>query len=258
MDQVVLFGIPFSHVSLDELCAAIRTRISSGNPGFIVTPNVDHVCRFHRDAAFRSNYANAFLVVPDGIPLMWSARLLGRPLREKLSGSDLVPEVCAYAADHDLSVFFLGGRPGAAKGSAAICTAENTNLRVVGTAVPPRGFECSEESNTAVVQAVRDANADICFVALGSPKQEAWMDAHLEASGAGVMLGVGAGLDFAAGLVKRAPKPIQRMGLEWLWRLALEPRRLWRRYLVYDLFFFILMWRELRGRNHDVTTGTAE
>lgn len=258
MNQVVLFGIPFSHVSLEELCAAIRTRVSSGKPGFIVTPNVDHVCRFHRDAAFRSIYANAFLVVPDGAPLMWSARILGRPLREKLSGSDLVPEVCAYAAEHNLSVFFLGGRPGAAEGTAARITATNPGLRVVGELAPPRGFEHSEALNADVIQAVRDADADICFVALGSPKQEAWMDAHIEASGAGVMIGVGAGLDFAAGLVMRAPKSIQHMGLEWLWRLALEPRRLWQRYLIYDLYFFVLMWRELRGRNHDVTSGTAE
>lgn len=258
MERVVLFGIPFSHVSLDDLCTAIRTRVSSGKPGFVVTPNVDHVCRFHRDAAFRSVYANAFLIVPDGVPLLWSARLMRRPLREKLSGSDLVPEVCAYAAVHGLSVFFLGGRPGAAEGTAKKLSAKNPDLKVAGALAPSDGFERSPESNAAVLRTLREANADICFVALGSPKQETWMDAHIEQSGVGVMLGIGAGLDFAAGLVKRAPKPIQTMGLEWLWRLAIEPRRLWRRYLIYDLLFFTLMWRELRGRNQESTTGSSE
>ncbi len=258
MEPVVLFGIPFSNVSLDEFCAAIRTRISNGNPGFVVTPNVDHVCRYHRDAAFRSAYANAFLIVPDGVPLLWSARLLGRPLREKLSGSDLVLEVCAYAAAQNLSVFFLGGRPGAADGTATKLLDDYPDLRVAGTFAPPEGFEQSAAANEAVVQTLREANTDICFVALGSPKQELWMHANLEASGVGVMLGIGAGLDFAAGLVKRAPRPVQRMGLEWLWRLTLEPRRLWRRYLVYDLLFFTLMWREWRGVNQQPASGSAE
>lgn len=258
MEHVVLYGIPFSQVSLNDLCAAIRTRVSSGNPGFVVTPNVDHVCRYHRDATFRAAYANAFLVVPDGVPLVWSAWLLGRPLGQKLSGSDLVPEVCAYASQNNLSVFFLGGRPGAAEGAAASLAEANPGLRVAGSLAPALGFEQSSEANAAVLKTLRNAHADICFVALGSPKQETWMNAHLEESGVGVMLGIGAGLDFAAGLVKRAPKPIQRMGLEWLWRLALEPRRLWRRYLVYDLFFFTLMWRELRGANNSATADSAE
>ncbi len=258
MKQVVLFGIPFSNVSLDELCAAIRTRVSMGQSGFVVTPNVDHVCRYHRDAAFQSAYANAFLIVPDGVPLVWSARLLGRPLREKLSGSDLVPEVCAYAAAHDLSVYFLGGRPGAAEGTASKMESAYPDLRIAGTLAPPRGFEQSPESNSDVVQTLQEANANICFVALGSPKQEMWMNANLEDTGVGVMLGIGAGLDFAAGLVQRAPKPFQRLGMEWLWRLALEPRRLWRRYLVYDLFFFRLIWRELRGTNQRPASGSAE
>jgi len=258
MEHVTLFGIPFSQVSLDELCVAIRTRVSSGKRGFVVTPNVDHVCRFHRDAAFRSIYENAFLIVPDGVPLLWSARLLGRRLRQKLSGSDLVPQVSAYAAEHALSVFFFGGRPGAAEGTAQKLILDHPNLVVAGTLAPPEGFDQSPEMNGEVLRTLREANADICFVALGSPKQEAWMHAHIEESGVGVMLGIGAGLDFAAGLVKRAPRPLQRMGLEWLWRLAIEPRRLWRRYLVYDLFFFTLVWREMLGRNPSVSAKSAE
>ena len=220
MERVVLFGIPFSQVSLSELCSAIRARVSAGTPGFVVTPNVDHVCRLHRDPAFHDVYTNAFLIVPDGVPLLWIASLLGRPLREKLSGSDLVPEICEYASEHDLSVYFLGGLPGAAEGTARNLSESYPGLRVSGTLSPDEGFEQSPESNAVVLKAIQDARPDICFVALGSPKQELWMDAHINESGASVMLGIGAGLDFAAGLVKRAPSPVQRMGLEWLWRLG--------------------------------------
>lgn len=258
MEQVVLFGIPFSRVSLDELCDAIRDRIAAGEPGFVVTPNVDHVCRFHRDAAFQSVYDHAFLIVPDGVPLLWFARLLGRPLRQKLSGSDLVPKLCAYAAAHDLSVFFLGGRPGAAEGTADQLSKVHPSLRVAGSLAPPIGFNESDVSNDEVVRTLRESKADLCFVAFGSPKQEIWMDAHINESGVGMMLGVGAGLDFASGLVRRAPRLMQKLGLEWLWRLVLEPRRLWRRYLVYDLLFFKLMWRELRGSNKNAAAGTVE
>jgi N-acetylglucosaminyldiphosphoundecaprenol N-acetyl-beta-D-mannosaminyltransferase len=245
MEQAVLFGIPFSQVTLAELCSAVLARVRSGEPGFIVTPNVDHVCRFHRDPEFRAHYERAFLVVPDGVPLLWSARLLGRPLRQKLSGSDLVPALCRFAAAEGLSVFFLGGRPGAAERSAERLATLYPDLNIAGTLSPPMGFE--ETENNSVLETLRTAQPDLCFVALGSPKQEAWMDRNLPNSGVKVMIGVGAGLDFASGLVKRAPRLVQRSGFEWLWRLAHEPRRLWRRYLVYDLFFFVLVWRELRG-----------
>lgn len=258
MDHVLLFGIPFSHVSLDELCEAVRARATNGEPGYVVTPNVDHVCRYHRDKKFRAAYDDAFLIVPDGVPLLWFARLLGRPLRQKLSGSDLIPELCAYAAEHDLAVFFLGGRPGAAEGTAKRFAETYPGLRVAGTLSPPVGFEESAEANAQVLQTLRDSRADLCFVALGSPKQEAWMHANLHDSRVGVMIGVGAGLDFASGIVKRAPRPLQSLGLEWLWRLAREPRRLWRRYLVYDLFFFVLVWRELRGGSANALPDSAE
>lgn len=243
-DTVELFGLRISNLSRAEVFQRIGERIERRAPGIIVTPNVDHICRCHSDETFREAYSAAFLSLPDGMPLMWAAKLLGRPLKEKLSGSDMVPLLSEYAAGHGYSVFFLGAAEGvAAEASQRLCR-RYPGLRVTGVYSPPLYFERDERENSRVIALLRDSAPDICFVALGSPRQETWMRGHSVASGVPVMIGVGAGLDFVAGRVRRAPVWMQRFGLEWSWRLCMEPRRLWRRYLIEDSLFLALAWRE--------------
>lgn len=244
-DSVVLFGIAFSRVSFDELCLYIDQRIADRVPGYIVTPNVDHVVRFHRDPAFRKAYEHAFLVLTDGMPILWTAWLLGRPVPEKLSGSDMVPRLSAYAADRGYSVFFFGASDGVAAEAASRMKGRYPNLSVAGVYSPPMGFEKDPAAVSEAIGRLRRAGADICFVALGSPKQEVWLCEHCNECGISVMIGVGAGLDFVSGRVRRAPRWMQYAGLEWIWRLVQEPRRLWHRYLVEDMYFFVLVWREI-------------
>lgn len=247
-NDVELFGIRMTSLDFEGVCARIEDHIVTRRPGFIVTPNVNHVCTCERNAQFRAAYRKAFLALPDGMPIIVASRLLGKPLRQKLSGSDMVPALCALAAHRGFSVFFLGGTPGTAEKSAQIMAQKYPGLRVAGVYCPEYGFEKDPAQLEQVDAIVRAAAPDICFVALGSPKQELWMEQHYLAAGAMVYMGVGATFDFISGLVRRAPFIVQQMGFEWLWRVAMEPRRLWRRYLVEDIVFFRIFWRSLVAR----------
>ncbi len=241
-----LCGVPMACLDFAGLCEQVDARIRSRTPGFIVTPNVDHICMYHRNPALRAAYADAFLALPDGTPLMWAARLLRRPLGEKLSGSDLVPWLCAHAAEREHRVFFFGAAEGIAAKAAENLKKRHPSLNIAGAYCPPLGFEKDPDANAAALDAIRNASPDLLFVALGAPKQELWMHRHYQALGVPVCLGIGAALDFAAGHIRRAPRLVQHIGLEWLWRLCREPRRLWRRYLIEDSYFAVLMWRDIR------------
>lgn len=244
-ETAVLFGMPFSITDFDSVCANVDARVQSREPGFIATPNVNLVCNFQRDPVFREAYQKAMLWLPDGKPLMWAARLLGVRMAEKLSGSDMVPWLSAYAAQKGYSVFFFGGLPGSAEIAAQRLRQRYPDLKVAGTHCPPYGFENDPEQNAIAIHLVQEAKPDIMFVALGTPKQEVWLNNHQRELGVPVSMGVGAALDFLSGKVRRAPRWVQRCGLEWVWRLVQEPRRLWRRYLVRDMMIIRLVIREL-------------
>ncbi|MBN2309290.1 MAG: WecB/TagA/CpsF family glycosyltransferase [Candidatus Hydrogenedentes bacterium] len=247
LETVQLFGMTFDNITFEEVRHRIAERIESGAPGYVVTPNVDHVCRYHRDEAFRNAYQEAFLVLADGMPIMWASRLLRKPICAKLSGSDLVPLLSEFAAQRGYSVFYFGAAAGVAAEAADRLCQKYAGLKVAGVYSPPMHFEKDPEARAEASRRIREASPDICFVALGSPKQEYWLHQHARETTARVCLGIGAGLDFAAGRVRRAPVWVQNVGLEWAYRLAREPRRLWHRYLVEDMLFFGLVWREWRA-----------
>lgn len=247
-ETVELFDIPFSRVTLDDTFQFFSERIAQREPGYVVTPNVDHVCRIHRDPAFREAYSEATLILADGMPLIWASRLLGKPLLAKISGSDLVPLLSEFAAEKGYRVFYFGAAEGVAEHAAERLKARFPELQVAGFHSPPMGFDEDPEENPKAVARVRDSKADICFVAMGAPRQEIWLRDHYKELGVPVSIGIGAGLDFVVGHQKRAPVWMQNAGMEWIWRLCHEPRRLWRRYLVEDMLFFRLLWREWRAR----------
>jgi N-acetylglucosaminyldiphosphoundecaprenol N-acetyl-beta-D-mannosaminyltransferase len=238
-------GVRIDAVDLQGAVERVVSLVREGTPRYVVTPNVDHIVKLRRDPSFRQAYRGASVVLADGVPVLWASRLLGRPLAAKVSGSDLFPALCARAADEGLSVFFLGGQPGAAELAQRKLEARSPRLRVVGTHCPPRGFEHDPVANGRALDAVRTAAPDLLFVALGAPKQEKWLHAHLHELGVPVSLGIGASLDFQAGLVRRAPRWMQRSGLEWSYRLLQEPRRMWRRYLLEDPWFMYYVARQL-------------
>lgn len=248
IDGIALFNVRIDSLDLPQALRAISIRIAERHPGFIVTPNVDHVCRVQRDPEFCIAYNDSFLSLPDGVPIIWAGRLLGTPFRAKLSGSDMIDHLCGFAAENGHSVFFFGAADGVAEEAARRLSDKYPSLDVAGAYSPPFKFETDNNANAEAIARLRDAAPDICIVALSSPRQELWMWRHHRKAEVPVMIGVGAGLDFAAGRAVRAPRLFQRAGLEWFWRLCMEPRRLWRRYLVYDMLFLSLVWRALANR----------
>jgi len=211
---------------------------------FAVTPNVDHIVKLQSDAELRRAYENASLVLADGIPIMWAAKFLGAPLKEKISGSDLFPKLCEVATEREYRLFFLGGRPEAALKAAEILRNRHAKIQIVGTYSPPFNFENDKVENDKIVRMIKDSKPDILFVGLGAPKQEKWIYRHKDEYQVPVSIGIGASFEFISGMVKRAPLWMQKAGLEWFWRLVMEPRRLWKRYLVDDMKFFWLVLRQ--------------
>lgn len=257
-NRIELFNIQFDNLSLAELLQQLAQRIEDRRPGYVVTPNTDHVCRYHRDLDFRRAYADAAFILADGVPLIWASWILGKPLQAKLSGSDLVPILCEFAAQRGYSVYFLGGAPGTAESSARRLQTCHPGLRVAGVDCPKYGFEKNPESDKAVADRIREARPDMCFIALGAPKQEYFMQRHYQATGVPAMLGVGGAFDFVSGRVRRAPRLVQSMGFEWFWRLCQEPKRLWHRYLVEDLLIFRIFWREFKKQRRARGNGAPD
>ena len=222
--------------------------IGAANRGvrFVVTPNVDHAVLFHQRTDVRAAYSDASLVVADGTPLVWAARLLKQPLPERVAGSDLVPQLFA-SAETPLRVFLLGAEPGVAELAALQISNQWPKVHIVGTYSPPIGFERDPVENGRVFDVVADASPDLVIVGLGAPKQEIWVHRHHRQLQAKVVICAGATIDFLAGHRRRSPVWMRRVGLEWLHRLCNEPRRLASRYLRDAWVFPQLVWRQWRS-----------
>ncbi|MEX2016719.1 MAG: WecB/TagA/CpsF family glycosyltransferase [Candidatus Hydrogenedentales bacterium] len=250
-----LFGVDMHSVTLEDVFSVIDAQIKAQRPSYIVTPNVDHICRLQYDAVFQQAYRASVLSLPDGVPIIWASHFFRKPLQQKISGSDLVYWLSEHAARRGHRVFFFGAPPGVAQDAARRLRKRYPGLRVAGAYCPPLGFEQLAHQSAAALDANRAPQPAICLVALGTPKQELWMhDSHREL-GVPVLLGIGAGLDFVCGTAKRAPRLMQRMGLEWLWRLCHDPRRLAPRYLMHDSQFLLLLlheWRKARIERRQV------
>jgi N-acetylglucosaminyldiphosphoundecaprenol N-acetyl-beta-D-mannosaminyltransferase len=238
--------VPIDSVTFAEAIDAIDELVARGKGGTVFTPNVDHVVQAEENSRFRDAYEAAALSLVDGMPVLWASRLIGTPLPEKVSGSDLVAPLLERAAVRGWRVFFLGGLPGSAEEARDLLVKRIPGLHVVGVASPMIDVDGSAKSHSAVVDVLRAARPDLVLVALGAPKQELFSHAVAEQMRPAVLVGVGGTLDFIAGKVRRAPPWMSASGLEWLYRLAQEPRRMWRRYLVRDPKFLLIVLREMR------------
>ncbi|MCA9400625.1 MAG: WecB/TagA/CpsF family glycosyltransferase [Candidatus Omnitrophica bacterium] len=236
--------VGIDNITMGDALNRISDFIKNKTKAVVVTPNVDHMMKLQIDSEFRNVYTKADLILADGMPLLWASRFLKRPLKEKISGSDLFPELCRMAADGSMSMFFLGGRPQAADRAKEILEKKYPGIRIAGTYCPPFGFENDPVENQKIIQHINQCRPDILFVGLGAPKQEKWICRHQSQYDAYVSIGIGVTFEFTAGMVRRAPVWMQRVGMEWFWRLMMEPRRLWKRYLVDDMRFFGLILKE--------------
>ena len=235
-----LMGVPIHDVTMSETLAWIGRWIDMGGPHQIATVNPEFLMRARDDGDFRATLARAALCIPDGIGILLAARLRGDPLRERVAGSDLVPRLAAVAATQGWRLFFLGAAPGVAQEAASRLRTAHPDLLIVGCYA---GSPAREEE-AEIVARIRDSQADAVLVAYGAPGQDQWLGRNLAATGASVGIGVGGSLDFIAGTSRRAPRWLQQLGMEWLYRLLREPWR-WRRQLALPRF----AWLILTGRD---------
>jgi N-acetylglucosaminyldiphosphoundecaprenol N-acetyl-beta-D-mannosaminyltransferase len=212
-----------------------------GDGGSIVTVNVDILRATTRSEDVRALVERAEIVVADGMPVVWAAAVAGMPVPERVAGSSLVWTLAEKAAQEGRSVYLIGGDPGVPEAAAQALLEQFPMLRIAGTDSPPFGFEKDERQIARVVARTRRARPDLVLVGLGFPKQEQLITRLQAVLPRAWMLGCGAGIAMAAGQFRRAPVALQRVGLEWVHRLLLEPRRLARRYLVNDLPFALVL-----------------
>lgn len=233
-------------VTFDQALEAIAGLVQRGQGGSVFTPNVDHVVLAEENDAFGAAYAETSISVADGQPVVWASKLLGTPVPEKISGSDLIEPVLKMAGRSGWRVYLLGGAPGVAA-EAGERARRDFGVDVVGTSSPYVRLDGSPGDLDQGAPEISPVRPDLVLVALGSPKQEIWIQHNLGRLRPAVVMGVGASFDFLVGRIKRAPRWISRSGFEWLFRLAKEPRRLAHRYLVKDPKFFSIVLRTARS-----------
>lgn len=228
-----LLGIEIDSLTADEFLSRIDSFVQSGRPHQISYLNADCLNKCWTDRNYRETIAGSDLVYADGMGVVWASRLFGHPLPERLNANDLLPEFCRRAEDQGHRIFLLGGEDGVAETTADMLKQNHPRLQIVGC---QHGY-FSPEDEPNVVARIRKAKPHILIVGMGAPKQELWIRNNLSALGVPVAWGVGGLLDYSAKGIARAPQWMRSAGLEWFWRLCLEPRRLWKRYLLGNVLF---------------------
>lgn len=247
--RYTVLGVRIHAVDPERALARIQRWITTRERGYVCHANVHGLIEAWRDPALRRIYNRAGLTVADGMPLVWVGHWRGHRAVRRVYGPDLMLALAARAATAGHRCYLYGGAPGVAETVATTLGRRFPGLRVVGTDAPPFRPPTAEEDEAAV-ERINAARPDVVWVGLGCPRQERWMAAHREQLDAAVLIGVGAAFDFHAGRVPQAPRWLMRMGLEWLFRLLQEPRRLWRRYLLYNPLFVALLALEFAGFAH--------
>ena len=246
MARLKFMNTEIDNLTMDEALENIDELIQEDRNAFVVTPNVDHIVQLERGGELVYVYNQADLILTDGKPLIWISKWYGTPIKEKISGSDLFPRLCQMAAQKGYKMFFLGAEEGVAAKAAENLSKRYKSLQVVGTYSPPIGFENNKNEMDKIHKLIKDSKPHILIVALGCPKQELFILHNRKELGVPISLGLGASIDFESGNVKRAPKWMADHGLEWLYRIIQDPKRLAKRYLVDDTEIFRLAMRYKR------------
>ena len=235
-NRIDIDGLLFDDVTIGEATdrivelAKLRDR-----PRFVCTGNLDHLAIAAADPEFKAAYEAADLVVADGAPVVWLSKLGGTPLKERVAGSDLFWTLGQASAEHGITLFFLGGVEGAADAAKAELERRFPGTKIIGTYCPPFATFGTQEEQDNIRDIVRAAKPDVLLVAFGAPKQEKWIAKNLARLDVPIAIGVGGSFEMACGMLKRAPVWMQRSGLEWAYRFAQQPRRLFDRYVVRDI-----------------------
>jgi len=253
---VPVLGIPLALIDYERTLDWIDDAVARGERGYVCVAAVHTVMACREDPALRAAVLGSSMTVPDGQPLVWAMNALGFDLTNRVYGPELMSRACERAARTGRRMFLYGGRnEGALVQLTLNLRRRYPGLKIVGGYCPPhRTLTADEEA--AVIEDIERSQADVVWVGIGVPKQEKWMAAMRPRLTAPVLIGVGAAFDFHAGLVPQAPDLLQRLGLEWVYRLVHEPRRLWKRYARYNPLFVASFLRQyaayrwMRSRTH--------
>jgi N-acetylglucosaminyldiphosphoundecaprenol N-acetyl-beta-D-mannosaminyltransferase len=254
-EPVDVWGVPFAPITLAGTLAAVTELVRRRSPSYFITANTHYAMLTETMPELRAINGGAAFIVADGAPLVWGSRMLGTPLPERVAGSDLIFRLSEEAARQGFRVFFVGGKEGVADEAARRLTERYPGLVVAGTECPPFR-ELSADEKAALLDRIRAARPDLLIAAFTMPNGERWLAENLPALGVPVGVNVGAAIDFAAGRMHRAPRWMQRTGLEWFFRLAQEPRRLAGRYARNAWFIARMVARSRSG--HRVPSGPED
>jgi exopolysaccharide biosynthesis WecB/TagA/CpsF family protein len=239
MNKINILNLAIDNWSKQELLDNLKA-------GVVFTPNVDHLIKLQSDSEFAKSYSIGDYKICDSQIIMYASKFLGTPIKEKISGSDLLPAFCSYHKNNkDIKIFLLGAAQGvASKAQKMINNKVGRNI-VVNSYSPPFGFEKDQAECLKIIDMINSSDATVLVIGLGAPKQEKWLYKYKDdLKFIKIFMALGATIDFEAGNVKRAPKWMSEIGLEWLFRLVCEPKRLWKRYLLDDIPFFLLILKQ--------------
>ncbi len=243
--RVDILGVPFSLLSFENAVDATMAYISSRTSHQICLSNAYTVAIAQKDEEFMRVMHTADMVLADGMSIVWGGRWIGKYLPHRVAGPDFMGAVCEAAAKKGRSIYLLGSSEENLKSLQSVLKTRYPNLRILGTYSPPV-CDCLDTTQNAIIKDhLLRAKPDVLFVGLSAPKQEKWIAKHLQELNIPVCIGVGAAFDFISGRIPRAPYRMQKRGLEWLYRLYCEPRRLWKRYLLGNSVFLSLLLRKL-------------
>lgn len=243
MGRIKFLNTCIDNLTMQEAIDVTERLIAKVGCSYVVTPNLDHIVTLENDQEFAEVYSNADLILADGKPLIWISKLLKTPIQEKISGSDFFPKMCEMCANKGYSIFILGAAEGVAEKAAENLCKKYKGLKIVGTYSPPLDFEKKERELKVIKEFVTRVKPDVLAVSLGSPKGEKYIYKHLEEYGVSLGISIGATIDFEAGNVKRAPKWMANNGLEWLFRITQDPKRLIKRYWNDAIKIIPIIWK---------------
>lgn len=250
-DRVNILGTEVSRYNLSETVCLMSDAIQNHEKLRIAVTPVNCILWARKNERLREIYNSAEIVTADGVPVVWASKLLKKPIRGRVTGLDLLPKFAEEAASKQYSFFFLGASEGVAEALAEALQIRYPGLEIAGTYSPPFAVRFSEEENERIIEMVNRSNADVLWVSLTAPKQDYWIAHHFDKLDVSVAIGVGAAFDVVAGNIKRSPKWMQNWGLEWLYRLIQEPRRLARRYLLEAPLFLPLIVKQVFQKRRD-------
>ncbi len=248
--RVDILCTPVSSLTMDELFRDWETVIQKGEKAQVCITPVNSILAARAAARVQEIYKHADYVLCDGVPVKWASNFLGDPIKERITGLDVLPRIFPFAASKNFSIFLLGASPGVAETLKTVMEAKHPGVKVVGTFVPPFRAVFSDEENEEMIEAINAVKPDILLVSLTAPKQDIWIAENLEKLDTRLAIGIGGAFEVAAGMIKRAPLWMQKSGLEWFFRFLQEPKRMFRRYFVEaPVFIPLIVQQKLNKRS---------